>query len=188
VFQLAALSTSLASTDPIAQLLKRQHTPLVIEHVSESPLLSPDVQAWMSKTGVQTVLIIPLFSEKALFGAISVYSRKPRSYQPEELNLAQALAHQALLALRITRLAEQEQRATILSERTRVARDIHDTLSQGFTGIVLQLEAAEDVLDEAPHERDTLRSHLSRARTLARESLAEARRSVWELRHCCEHL
>lgn len=177
-----ALSTSLASADPIAQLLKRQQTPLVIENVSESPLLSLDLRAWASKTGVQTILVIPLFSENELFGAISVYGRKQHSYQLEELNLAQALAHQALLALRITRLAEQEQRTTILSERTRVARDIHDTLSQGFTGIVIQLEGAEDVLDEAPHERETLRSHLARARTLARESLAEARRSVWELR------
>lgn len=179
---LNALSAPLVSTDPIAQLLKQQRTPLVIKHISESPLLSTDLRAWATTTGVQTILVIPLFSENELFGAISVYGRKQHSYQPEELNLAQALAHQALLALRITRLAEQEQRTTILSERTRMARDIHDTLSQGFTGIVIQLEGAEDILDEAPHERETLRSHLTRARTLARESLAEARRSVWELR------
>lgn len=179
---LDSLSTPLASADLIAQLLKQQRTPLVIEDVPGSPLLSPTLRAWTSKMDVQTILIIPLFSESVLLGAISVYSRAPHSYQPEELNLAQALAHQALLALRITRLAEQGQRAAILSERTRMARDIHDTLSQGFTGIVIQLEGAEDVLDEAPHEKETLRSHLTRARDLARESLAEARRSVWELR------
>lgn len=60
-----------------------------------------------------------------------------------------------------------------------MAREIHDTLAQGFTGIVLQLEAAEQALDEDVHKAQ---EHLDRARRLARESLNEARRSVWALR------
>ena len=59
-----------------------------------------------------------------------------------------------------------------------MAREIHDTLAQGFTGIVLQLEAAEQAMEESPTE---VPEHLIRARTLARESLQEARRSVWNL-------
>jgi signal transduction histidine kinase len=59
-----------------------------------------------------------------------------------------------------------------------MAREIHDTLAQGFTGIVLQLEAAEQVIDEDPSEA---LEHLDRARRLARESLQAARRSVWNL-------
>ena len=47
-------------------------------------------------------------------------------------------------------MSVQEQRAAILSERTRLAREMHDTLSQGFTGIVIQLEGAEDLLDNDP--------------------------------------
>jgi PAS domain S-box-containing protein len=71
--------------------------------------------------------------------------------------------------------AEQGQRTVVLEERNRIARDIHDTLAQGFTGIIIQLEAAEDVLTESPEEA---RAHLLRAKELARESLAEARRSL----------
>jgi signal transduction histidine kinase len=79
-------------------------------------------------------------------------------------------------------LAEHEQQAAILAERTRVARDIHDTLSQSFTGIVIQLENVVDLLEEDPRNQDALRQHITRARALAQDGLAEARRSVWELR------
>ena len=66
----------------------------------------------------------------------------------------------------------------VLEERNRMAREIHDTLAQGFTGIVLQLEAAEQALEES--SADAV-GHLRRAKGLARESLQEARRSVWDL-------
>lgn len=66
----------------------------------------------------------------------------------------------------------------VVEERTRMAREIHDTIAQGLTGTVIQLEAAEESVDEP--ER-SLR-HVRNARDLARESLQEARRSVWNLR------
>ena len=66
----------------------------------------------------------------------------------------------------------------VVEERNRMAREIHDTLAQGFTGIVLQLEAAEQEMDKSPTQ---VRDHLSRAKKLGRESLQEARRSVWGL-------
>lgn len=75
--------------------------------------------------------------------------------------------------------AEQAREYAVLQERNRLAREIHDTLAQGFTGIVIQLEAAEDSLHDDPEEAQ---AHIARARTLARESLAEARRSVQALR------
>jgi signal transduction histidine kinase len=60
-----------------------------------------------------------------------------------------------------------------------MAREIHDTLAQGFAGIVLQLEATEQALDD---DTASVQDHLNRARQLARESLSEARRSVRALR------
>ena len=61
-----------------------------------------------------------------------------------------------------------------------MARDIHDTLAQGFTGVVVQMEAAEEALFE--EDPDNAVRHVRRARDLARDSLAEARRSVHALR------
>ena len=81
----------------------------------------------------------------------------------------------------ITERKEAEQTVrdpAILGERNRLAREIHDTLAQGFTGIVLQLEAAEQILDESPSE---VADHLEKAKTLGRHCLQEARRSVWDL-------
>ena len=75
-------------------------------------------------------------------------------------------------------LLHQERELAVLEERNRFAREIHDTLAQGFTGIVLQLEAAEQILDDSPGE---VQQHMARAKNLARESLQEARRSVWDL-------
>jgi signal transduction histidine kinase len=76
-------------------------------------------------------------------------------------------------------LAAAERESGRLAERQRLARDIHDTLAQGFVSIVLQLQAAEG---ELPADAVAARRHLERARRTARENLAEARRLVWDLR------
>jgi signal transduction histidine kinase len=76
-------------------------------------------------------------------------------------------------------LAAAEREGGRLAERQRLARDIHDTLAQGFVSIVLQLQAAEA---ELPEDATQARGHLERARRTARENLAEARRLVWDLR------
>lgn len=75
-------------------------------------------------------------------------------------------------------LAEAERQAGILEERQRLARDIHDTLTQGFASIVMLLEAAEESLGrQHPAGR-----HVTRALQSARDNLAESRRLVWALR------
>jgi signal transduction histidine kinase len=68
----------------------------------------------------------------------------------------------------------------VLAERNRMARDMHDTLAQGFTGVILQLEAAEDSISSGQQKEAD--KHLHRAAGLARQSLSEARRSVHALR------
>ncbi len=153
--------------------------PIVIEHASHNPLLPLPVQAWAAAQGVKSILSVPLLFGKEFIGLLTVRDSKRERFTPRDIELAQALAHQVTLALHLTRLAERSQEAAVLQERNRVAREIHDTLAQGLTGIVVQLEAAEDVLGQGS---EATRAHLDRARALARESLGEARRSVWALR------
>jgi signal transduction histidine kinase len=93
-----------------------------------------------------------------------------------------------------SQLLDRAREAGVLDERQRLAREIHDTLAQGLTGIVTQLEAAENALDGQRRTDDAVRSwahnsrpdevrrHVDVAKRLARESLAEARRSVQALR------
>ena len=71
-------------------------------------------------------------------------------------------------------LVAQAREAGVLDERARMAREIHDTIAHGLTGIVTQLEAAEQASDRP----DDWRRHVDNAVRLARESLSEARRSV----------
>jgi signal transduction histidine kinase len=75
-------------------------------------------------------------------------------------------------------LLTQAREAGILDERQRMAREIHDTLAQGLTGIITQLQAAEQAADDPAGWR----RHFTAATALARESLTEARRSVEALR------
>jgi signal transduction histidine kinase len=82
------------------------------------------------------------------------------------------------------RLLAQAREAGIADERQRMAREIHDTLAQGLTGIVTQLQAAEQAAEQGPGDpvRAGWRRHVAAATRLARESLVEARRSVHALR------
>jgi signal transduction histidine kinase len=92
--------------------------------------------------------------------------------QREEALLAREAALQENAGLHM-QLLTQAREAGILDERQRMARDIHDTVAQGLAGIIAQLHAADGTDDEARRRR-----HLDSAADLARESLAEARRTV----------
>ena len=76
-------------------------------------------------------------------------------------------------------LAAAKKREGVLAERQRLAQEIHDTLAQGFTSIVMHLEAAEQAL---PDDLERLQKHLNEARSTARTSLDQARRVVQDLR------
>jgi signal transduction histidine kinase len=75
-------------------------------------------------------------------------------------------------------LAAAERHAGMLEERQRLARDIHDTLSQGFASVVLLLEAAEESLATGR----PVDQHITQALRSARDNLADSRRVVWALR------
>jgi signal transduction histidine kinase len=76
------------------------------------------------------------------------------------------------------RLVDQARMAGVVEERQRLAGEIHDTLAQGLTAIIAQLQAAE----HARHRPAEWSRHLTQAQSLARVSLTEARRSVRALR------
>ena len=85
-----------------------------------------------------------MFIAGRLEGAIGLRFTQKRLFRAEEIELAQALANQAMLAMHLSRLSAESREAAVIAERNRMARDIHDTLAQGFTGVIVQLEAAAD--------------------------------------------
>jgi ligand-binding sensor domain-containing protein/signal transduction histidine kinase len=114
-------------------------------------------------------------------GAALDFYLEPRFYQTYwfyalALLLLGAIGWQ-LYRLRVRRISSQF--GAVLAERNRIAREIHDNLAQDILGISVQLELVARLL---PAVAESAKPHLDRARILVRNSMAEARRYVWDLR------
>jgi len=145
--------------------------------------LPPSIMRFKShlrEMGVHTILFVPMLVAGRVTGFIGIRFTVKRGFRQEEIELTRALAHQATLAIQLTRLSAQSRQSAVMAERNRMARDIHDTLAQGFTGVIVQLEAVEEAMSKEQAVKAS--GHLDRAGELARESLREARRSVQALR------
>ena len=154
--------------------------PVACEDIDRDPDISEELREYFKSGGTKKFLRIPTLVGGQVKGFIGIRHGQRPPYRPEEIELAQALAHQAMLAIQLNEFAERSRQAAILEERNRMARDIHDTLAQGFTGVIVQLEAVEDAI--ACCRRKEANQHLQRAGDLARQSLNESRRSVHALR------
>ena len=166
--------------DPGLRELFFSGAPVACEDVEHDPYTSSDLRDYLKAGGTKKFLRIPTLVGGRVRGFIGIRHSDRPPYRPEEIELAQALAHQAMLAIQLNEFAERSRQAAVLEERNRLARDIHDTLAQGFTGVIVQLEAVEDAI--ACCRRKEANAHLQRASELARRSLNEARRSVHALR------
>ncbi|HYA00462.1 MAG TPA: histidine kinase, partial [Candidatus Binatia bacterium] len=124
-----------------------------------------------------TLIGLPLSTGAGALGALGLHTSAVPG--PEMTALLMAIGSQVGLALRTARLSQEGRDMAVLEERARLAREIHDTLAQQLTGIVIQLEAAQALVSRDP-ERSL--PALTAAQELARSALAEARRSVWDLR------
>ena len=154
--------------------------PVVCDDIEHDPRILAEFREYLMKRGRRKFMAILMFVLGEVRGFIGIQHVEGGAYRPEEIELAQALAHHVMMAAHSAELGEQLRHAAVLKERTRMARDIHDTLAQGFTGVILQSDAAEEALLEEDPEHAV--RHMRRARELARESLGEARRSVHALR------
>ncbi len=155
-------------------------SPAVCDDIAHDSRLNPEIREYLTRKGAKRFMTVPMFVTGEIRGFIGIQHRQQCAYHADQIELAQALAHHVMMAAHGQDLIEQQREAAILKERTRMARDIHDTLAQGFTGVIVQMEAAEEALLEEDSEHAI--GHVHRARELARESLREARRSVHALR------
>jgi ligand-binding sensor domain-containing protein/signal transduction histidine kinase len=115
-------------------------------------------------------------------GTAFQFELRPHFYQTlwfYALLLAAMTSGIVLLMKRRLRAAEREFRA-VLGERSRIAREIHDTLAQGYVGISVQLETLAELLRQ--NKVDAASKQLNTTREYVREGLADARQSIWALR------
>src|SRR5438477_8363577 len=166
--------------NPVIQELLFTAGPVVCEDIETDPRVNGAWREYLKRKGAKRFLGVPLLVGGQVRGFVGIRHSDCAAYRPEEIELTQALAHQVMLAIQLNELADQGQRAAVFEERNRMARDIHDTLAQGFTGVIVQLEAADDAISCGYRKEGD--DHLHRAGELARRSLSEARRSVHALR------
>src|SRR5881227_1558718 len=144
--------------DPGLRELFFSGAPVACEDVEHDPFTSDDLREYLKAGGTKKFLRIPTLVGGRVKGFIGIRHGERPPYRPEEIELAQALAHQAMLAIQLNEFAEQRRRAAVLAERNRMARDIHDNLAQGLTGVIVQLQAAEDATSKG--YKKAAQSHL----------------------------
>jgi len=123
---------------------------------------------------------IPLSFGGRPLGIMNVATAAWRKLTRRELDLLSTIASQVGAAIERARLAEANVGAARLEERARLARDLHDTLTQGLTAIGLHVEAAMSHMRERP--ADGAEKELERVLEITRSNLDEARRSLRDLR------
>jgi signal transduction histidine kinase len=158
----------------------RLREPQYVDYATEEEEIWPGVREFHRREAALGVVVYPLvFGARSVGFFILTFRRDARDVQHSGLLVA--LAQQATLAVQLTRLAYSAKEAAVLMERTRIGQEIHDGLAQAFTGILMQLGAVEE-FPPCKKRNSELGVTLSRIRDLARDGLAEARRSVMGFR------
>lgn len=170
-----------AGNPGLADLLENSHGPVYFEIDKLDRPLWPEATSWHQKNGHRTAYLLPLVFGERNVGFLTLVFRQNEQLSPEKMQVVLALAHQATLAIGMKKLGIAAKEAAVLAERNRIGQEIHDGLAQGFTGILMQLGAAEEAMGDCSRN-SPLPSILTRIRALAKDGLTEARRSVMALR------
>jgi len=166
----------------IVEVLKEFKEPVFYPLEPLDKLLWPGVADWHEREGHKSAYLLPLtFGDGTSKGCIGLVFRQAEVLTAERAELALAIAHQVMLCIGLKKLGMAAKNAAVLAERNRIGQEIHDGLAQGFTGILMQLGAAEEAMRECT-KSSPLPAILTRIRDLAKDGLAEARRSVMALR------
>src|SRR5258706_8105791 len=87
--------------------------------------------------GTVTILVVPMLIAGDVAGLLAISFRERRDLHSEEVELAQALANQVMLAVQLTRLSDYSRNAAVMGARNRVLRDLHHSPAHAFTGATL---------------------------------------------------
>jgi signal transduction histidine kinase len=136
----------------------------------------------LSKTAshaVRACMIVPLMLRDQVIGMLVLVASEEDAFTQHQATLALAIATQAAIAIENAQLYEQAQQLAAVEERQRLARELHDSVSQALYGIALGLHTARIQLDRDPGE---LPESLNYLLSLAEAALEEMRALIFELR------
>ena len=150
---------------------------LVVEDASGDHRFPPTVSPSEAHSSLAAV---PLSSGGKTLGALFVVARHSRQFTSQDVQLLSSIGNQIGVAAENARLYEQAQQLAVIEERNRLARDLHDSVTQAVYGVTLYAEAAARLLSAGKTE--TVISHLRELRSTAQQALREMRSLIFELR------
>jgi PAS domain S-box-containing protein len=170
---------------PFARELILNQQPVVIPDVRGDASLAQDFRRVAGERfeplygHVRSWMGVPLIIKDRVTGMLTLKHSEPGHYAPDQADLVLAFANQAALAIENTRLLEQAQKLAALEERQRLARDLHDAVSQTLFSASLAAEVLPRLWESAP---DAGRRCLADLGQMTRGALAEMRTLLMELR------
>jgi len=186
----AQFITSGMSDELIAAMgpLPRQHGLLGAMLTSPVPYLTSDVRrdprfrGWWPSAHPQmrSFLGVPIVAASGIVGAIYLTDKVgAEEFDEADQQLVEMLAVHAALAIEKANLYERSRELSIVEERNRLARELHDSVTQRLFGVVLAAESAATLLERSPA---AAADEIARVRELARGAMDELRAVVFELR------
>ncbi|MBE2201250.1 MAG: GAF domain-containing sensor histidine kinase [Anaerolinea sp.] len=149
--------------------------PLLIPDAAQDPRFIP------AASGARTLseLALPIQLKDRLIGVLNIESDQRDAFGADDIVILQALANQLAVALENIRLYEQARQLAALEERQKLARDLHDSVSQALYGIALGTRTARALLEREPAQAAEPLDYIA---SLAEAGLAEMRALIFELR------
>jgi signal transduction histidine kinase len=164
--------------DPLIQELLEEKAPVTCRDARSDPRVSDQTAqalGWIS------VLAVPIRIGYRVLGAAIVSTfKKPYFFTNEQIALCSGIANAVAIAIENARLYRQVEQLAVMEERQRLARELHDSVTQSLFSITLYAEAASRML--AAQKFDTTAEHLRELQATAQEALREMRLLVFELR------
>ena len=151
--------------------------PVMIEDAQLNGRVTPAI---IEAEKIRGLMQIPIRVAGEVFGIFSADYLAPHRFTEAEKRLLSAFAQRAGLAIERARLYEREQQIAVMQERNRLARDLHDSVSQSLYGVSLYAEVAAQLLRSGEIEKTD--QNLQELKSMALNSLAEMRLLIYELR------
>jgi signal transduction histidine kinase len=175
----AAALEALSVQDDFWQNLIRSPNPLVLPDLATQPDISPQLAGVDSRTS-RAYIGAPLRATGQVLGLISLFGETILEYTIEDITLFMTIADQIGGLVERARLAQQAELAAVVQERQRLARELHDSVTQLLYGQVLFSGASLKVLRQG--NAPLAEQHLARIEQAAQQALKEMRLLVYELR------
>lgn len=129
--------------------------------------------------GLSSLLVVPLKVDTKVIGILNILN-KPGELTQEDMRIIDLFADQAAIIIEHVRLQHQAEQLAVLEERQRLARELHDSVTQALYSVTLYADAARMAF--SAEKWDSLEKNLHEVRNMAREAMYDMRLLVFELR------